>query len=64
VMFAATKQAATDAGYGFINAKIRADNVPGLAYYTKMGFADHSIDKDVPLSDGTPMDRVTKRLTL
>ena len=64
VLFAATKQATTDAGYAFINAKIRADNVPGWAYYTKMGFVDHAIDKDVPLSDGTPMDRVTKRLTL
>lgn len=64
VMFEATKAAAIAAGYTFINAKIRADNVPGLAYYTKMGFTDHAIDKDVPLADGTPMDRITKRLML
>lgn len=64
VMFEATKAAATAAGYAFINAKIRADNVPGLAYYGKMGFVDFKVDKDVPLSDGTPMDRITKRLML
>jgi L-amino acid N-acyltransferase YncA len=64
VMFATTKRAAIAQGFAFIDAKIRADNVPGLAYYTKMGFADHSVDKDVPLLDGTPMDRITKRLTL
>jgi hypothetical protein len=64
VMFYATKALAVEQGFAFIDAKIRADNVPGLAYYTKMGFVDFKIDKDVPLSDGTPMDRVTKRLML
>ena len=64
VMFEATKQAAKAAGYSSIIAKIRADNVPGLAYYAKMGFEDYKIDKDVPLLDGTPMDRITKRLVL
>ncbi|MCP5076336.1 MAG: GNAT family N-acetyltransferase [Rhodobacteraceae bacterium] len=48
-------------GYREINALIRADNVPGLAYYAKMGFLDHSISKGVPLRDGTPVDRVIKR---
>jgi len=64
VMFAATKEAAVMGGYKWIDAKIRADNVPGLAYYSKMGFEDYKIDKGVPLGDGTPMDRITKRLTL
>ena len=64
VMFAATRAAAKQAGFSYIDAKIRADNVPGLAYYAKMGFVDFKIDKGVPLADGTPMDRVTKRLTL
>lgn len=64
VMFAATKAAAIKAGYPWIDAKIRADNVPGLAYYSKMGFEDFKVVKDVPLADGTPMDRVTKRLLL
>ncbi len=64
VMFAATKAAAIKAGYKWIDAKIRADNVPGLAYYSKMGFEDFEVAKNVPLKDGTPMDRVTKRLVL
>lgn len=64
VMFAATKAAATAGGYKWIDAKIRADNVPGLAYYSKMGFADFTVDKDVPLKNGTPMDRITKRIVL
>lgn len=64
VMFEATKAAAKTTGYKFINAQIRADNVPGLAYYTKIGFVNFKVDKDVPLADGTPMDRITKRFTL
>jgi len=64
VLFEATKAAAIAKGYAFIDAKIRSDNVPGLAYYGKMGFVDFKIDKDVPLADGTPLDRITKRLTL
>lgn len=64
VMFAATREWAVAQGYPWIDAKIRADNVPGLAYYSKMGFADHTIDKGVPLKSGTPMDRITKRLQL
>lgn len=64
VMFAATRDAAIAAGYTHIDAKIRADNVPGLAYYSKMGFEDFKVDKGVPLKDGTPMDRITKRLAL
>lgn len=64
VMFNATRDAAKAAGYKWIDAKIRADNVPGLAYYSKMGFVDYKIDQGVPLADGTPMDRMTKRLLL
>lgn len=59
-----TKTAARSAGLTGINATIRTDNVPGLAYYTKMGFQDHDIIRGVPLSDGTPVDRVQKRLML
>ena len=60
-LFKATEQAARAANLTAINAKIRADNVPGLAYYTKMGFQDHGVIPDVPLKDGTPVDRVLKR---
>ena len=63
-LFAATTSAARAAGLATINAKIRADNVPGLAYYSKMGFLDHSVIPGVPLSDGTPVDRFLKRYQL
>ncbi|NNE89388.1 MAG: GNAT family N-acetyltransferase [Silicimonas sp.] len=59
-LFEATKRFVKDAGLTTINAKIRADNVPGLAYYAKMGFEDHSIVPGVPLKDGTPVDRIIK----
>ena len=35
-----------------INATIRADNVPGLAYYAKMGFREYKVDADVHLARG------------
>ena len=44
-----------------INATIRADNDSGLRYYSKMGFVDYSVDKGVPLLDGTPVDRISKK---
>lgn len=63
-MIEATRAASLAAGYSGIEAKIRADNTGGLAYYSKMGFEDHSVTRGVPLSDSTPIDRVHKRLTL
>ena len=45
-LFAATLEFARTAGYTQINATIRADNVPGLGYYAKMGFADHAVARD------------------
>jgi len=63
-LFAATRQAAPALGFTEIDATIRADNTGGLAYYTKMGFVDYSVAKDVPLDDGTPVDRISKRLLL
>lgn len=39
-------------GFTVINATIRADNVPGLAYYTKMGFREYKVDADVHLARG------------
>ncbi len=63
-LFDATRHAARAAGLATINAKIRADNVAGLAYYTKMGFQDHSQIPDVPLKDGTPVTRILKRYQL
>ena len=63
-LFAATKARAPELGHSAIHATIRADNTGGLAFYTKLGFADHGVTKAVPLADGTPVDRVHKRFNL
>lgn len=59
-LFAATRAAARGAGMVAIDATIRADNVPGLAYYGKLGFVEYDRVMGVPLSDRTPVDRVRK----
>lgn len=63
-LFAATRAHARDAGFAAINATIRADNVGGLAYYSKMGSIDYKIDEAVPLKDGRRVDRISKRYLL
>lgn len=63
-LFAATRQAARQQGLVAINATIRADNVGGLAFYSRLGFMDHAIRRAVPLRDGTPVDRLSKRYIL
>lgn len=63
-LFAATKIKARELGLVAINAQIRADNKPGLGFYSKMGFVDYGVKKDVPLKDGTPVDRILKRYDL
>lgn len=63
-LFQGTRMAAQDLGFEFINATIRADNVSGLAYYGKMGFETYDGLVGVPLSDGTPVDRIKKRFTV
>jgi L-amino acid N-acyltransferase YncA len=60
-LFPATRAAAEELGLEFINATIRADNVSGLAYYAKMGFEPYDRLVQVPLLDGTPVDRIKKR---
>jgi ribosomal protein S18 acetylase RimI-like enzyme len=60
-LFAATRVKAYGSALSAINATIRADNAAGLAFYKKMGFEDNKITKAVPLEDGTPVDRVSKR---
>ncbi|MBK1662168.1 GNAT family N-acetyltransferase [Paracraurococcus ruber] len=64
LLFAATRQAATERRMVAINATIRADNAGGLAFYDRLGFVDHDIHRAVPLRDGTPVDRVSKRFVL
>ena len=63
-LFAATRDRARGLGLAAINATIRADNAGGLAFYGKMGFADHSVTPAVPLKDGRPVDRIHKRFGL
>ena len=63
-LFAATCEAARRRGLAGINATIRADNSGGLAFYSRMGFVDHHVDAAVPLKDGAPVDRISKRLAL
>ncbi|MDA8746618.1 GNAT family N-acetyltransferase [Litoreibacter sp.] len=63
-LFEMTKKTSRLVGYTELVAKIRADNTSGLRYYEKMGFRDYSIAKGEPLKDGTPVDRISKRLTL
>ncbi len=47
-----------------LNATIRADNTGGLAFYDKMGFITYNTDHAVPLGDGTPVDRISKKFSL
>lgn len=63
-LFQSTTSKARALGITVISAKIRADNTPGLAYYSKMGFVDHDVVPAVPLKDGTPMDRIIKLFPL
>ena len=63
-MFAATRERARALGVAAINATIRADNSGGLAFYSRMGFVDHHVDKAVPLKSGLPVDRISKRYPL
>lgn len=61
-LFTKTLAAAQSAGARCIDATIRADNQGGLAFYTSLGFTDYSRLRDIPLSDGTLVDRIRKRL--
>lgn len=63
-LFSATKFAAKDAGVKTIDATIRADNIGGLKYYGGLGFTDYDVLKEIPLNDGTPLDRIRKRFDL
>jgi L-amino acid N-acyltransferase YncA len=63
-LFAATRAEARRLGLTALNATIRADNAGGLAFYGRMGFADHSVRPAVPLKDGHPVDRINKRYDL
>ncbi|MGF1446517.1 MAG: GNAT family N-acetyltransferase [Pikeienuella sp.] len=63
-LFAATCDRLRGLGVTAVNATIRADNALGLAYYARMGFEAYSVAHRVPLADGTPVDRISKRFAL
>ena len=63
-LFGATRQRAVELGLTGINATIRADNEGGLAFYEKLGFVDHEVERAVPLKYGTPVDRIGKHYLL
>jgi hypothetical protein len=60
-LFARSSLFARQSGIFAINATIRADNTGGLIYYEKMGFQTYAVNNNIPLDDGTPVDRVSKR---
>ncbi len=63
-MIVETMAVARAKGVRGIEATIRADNVPGLAYYSRCGFKDVAQTDNVPLSDGRVVGRVHKVLYL
>ena len=56
--------AAKAANVQAIDASIRTDNAPGLAYYSKLGFRNYSTIKGMKLSDGTVIDKIRKRFDI
>ena len=60
-LFNATRQAAADMGYAWINANIRADNDGGLIYYQSRGFRDYGRIENYRLGTGQIVDKVLKR---
>ncbi len=63
-LFKATLDVARQRSILVINATIRADNVPGLGYYTRLGFVDYGSDPEYRLLDGTLVGRIHKRFDL
>lgn len=60
-LFSATRFAAIAARAKTIDATIRADNTGGLKYYSGLGFTYYDTLHQIPLTDGTPIDRIRKR---
>ena len=63
-MFPLTCARLRERGIGYVIAHIRADNVPGLAYYARIGFRDIGHDADFALGDGRKVGRVHRRFDL
>jgi L-amino acid N-acyltransferase YncA len=63
-LFKVMRAEARKRGLTAIDATIRADNRGGLAFYDRAGFVDYEVTRAVPLKDGTPVDRISKRYWL
>ena len=63
-LFDATRQAAKDLGYTWINANIRADNEGGLIYYQSRGFVDYGRIEGYEMANGQIVDKILKRYDL
>lgn len=63
-LFEASRKAAKDLGYLWINATIRADNTGGLAYYQSRGFETYAHHPAQRLANGELVDKVSKRYDL
>ncbi|WP_234999483.1 GNAT family N-acetyltransferase [Roseovarius albus] len=63
-LFEASRKAAAQLGYHWINATIRTDNMAGLAYYQSRGFEDYAHHTAERLDNGMIVDKVSKRFKL
>jgi L-amino acid N-acyltransferase YncA len=63
-MFAMTCNLLRAKSVTYIIAFIRADNIPGMAYYARAGFRDIGKDPDVTLPDGRIVGRIHRRFDL
>jgi len=63
-MFGLTADLVDKAGIKAIMASIRADNVPGLAYYGRLGFVDVAAEPGFALNDGRVVGRVHRRFEI
>lgn len=63
-LFEATRKAAKDIGYVWINANIRADNEGGLIYYQSRGFQDYGRIDGYKMANGQIVEKILKRYDL
>lgn len=63
-LFSMTCATLRQKGVPAIFASIRADNVPGLGYYARIGFADFATEPGFALRDGRVVGRVHRRFDL
>ena len=60
-LFAQTCEILGKSGVRNIIALIRADNVPGLRYYARLGFVDFAVDPNFALQTGQVVGRVHRK---